>query len=151
MTIAGRVAIVGVGETRYARRSGRSRGKLVLDAARLALADAGLTGRDVDGLVDVDLDYASLHELARDLGVTRQFHAASSWHGGTAVVSAPLQAALLIDAGLATTVLCTKGVAWGSELEGNVGRVHAAMRMKATFELPSGWHPQVVHFAGMAR
>jgi acetyl-CoA acetyltransferase len=123
----------------------------VLDAARAALADAGLAGRDVDGIVDPDADYPSLHELARDLGVDGQFHAASSWHGGTAVVAAVLQAWLAIDAGLARTVLCCKGIAWGSELAGNVGQRHADMRMKASFEIPFGWYPQIVHFAGMAR
>jgi acetyl-CoA acetyltransferase len=137
--LARRIAIVGIGET------------LLLEAARAALADAGLRAADVDGLVAPGLGYADLHELARTLGLGRQFFIAESHHAGPAVVSAPLVAALAIEAGLATTVLCVSGIAWGSERRGNVGEPHAQMPMKAAFELPFGWYPQVVHFAGMAR
>jgi acetyl-CoA acetyltransferase len=151
MPLARRIAIVGVGETRYERAGTRGRDALVLEAARAALADAGLRGRDVDGIIDPDATYPSLHELARNLGIAGPLYAASSYNGGTAVVAAPLQAALAIEAGLARTVLCCQGLTWGSERRGNVGAPHAAMPMKATFELPFGWYPQIVHFAGMAR
>jgi acetyl-CoA acetyltransferase len=97
------------------------------------------------------MDYAGLHELARTVGVTRQFFSAESLSGGSGVVSSLLVAAMAIEAGLATTVLCCQGIDWGSERRGNVGQPHAEMRMKAAFEIPFGWYPQVVHFAGMAR
>src|SRR2546425_222637 len=151
MGLARRIAVVGVGETRYERRSSRELAELRREAARAAIADAGLEAAAVDGLIVPGAGYAELHELARDLGIRGQFHAASCFHSGTAVVAAPLEAALAIEAGLAHTVLCCQGVAWGSERRGNVGQPHAEMRMKAAFEIPFGWYPQVVHFAGMAR
>src|SRR2546422_1462618 len=151
MGLARRIAVVGVGETRYERRSSRELAELRREAARAAIADAGLEAARVDGLIVPGAGYAELHELARDLGIRGQFHAASCFHSGTAVVAAPLEAALAIEAGLAHTVLCCQGVAWGSERRGNVGQPHAEMRMKAAFEIPFGWYPQVVHFAGMAR
>src|SRR5437762_8345538 len=151
MGLARRIAIVGVGETRYERRATRDLASLRCEASRAALADAGLAAAAVDGLIVPGSGYAELHELARDLGMRGQFHAASCFHSGTAVVAAPLEAALAIEGGLAHTVLCCQGVAWGSERRGNVGQPHAAMRMKAAFEIPFGWYPQVVHFAGMAR
>src|SRR5439155_281224 len=89
--------------------------------------------------------------LAPDPGRSAHFHAASCCHSGTAVVADPLEAPLAIEGGLAHTVLCCQGVAWGSERRGNVGQPHAEMRMKAAFEIPFGWYPQIVHFAGMAR
>src|SRR6184192_1432725 len=151
MELARRIAVVGVGETRYERRSSRDLAALRREAACAALADAGLEAAAVDGLIVPGAGYGELHELARDLGIRGQFHAASCFHSGTAVVAAPLEAALTIEAGLAHTVLCCQGVAWGSERRGNVGQPHAEMRMKAAFEIPFGWYPQVVHFAGMAR
>src|SRR5438445_2244509 len=151
MGLARRIAIVGVGETRDERRAARDLASLRCEASRAALADAGLAGAAVDGLIVPGSGYAELHELARDLGMRGQFHAASCFHSGTAVVAAPLEAALAIEAGLAHTVLCCQGVAWGSERRGNVGQFHAEMPSKASFEIPFGWYPQVVHFAGMAR
>ena len=52
---------------------------------------------------------------------------------------------------LASTVLAFSGCDWGSERRGNTGIAHVEMAMKKAFEMPQGWYPQVVHFAGMAR
>ncbi len=150
-SLGGKIAIVGVGETRYERRSGRPLGALMFEASRSALADAGVDASKVDGLVLPGMDYAGPHELARTVGVREQFFSAQSLSGGSGLVSSLLVAALAIDAGLATTVLCCQGIDWGSERRGNVGQPHAEMRMKAALEIPFGWYPQVVHFAGMAR
>src|SRR5574340_1601681 len=145
------IVIAGVGETRYAKRLGRDLGALALEAAEAAAADAGLDTRRIDGIIAPGVDYAGVQELARNLGIDGAFFCAASLHGGAAVVSAPLVAQLAIDAGLATTLVCVQAIAWGSDRPGNVGLPHAAMRMKATFEIPFGWYPQIVHFAGMAR
>jgi len=149
--LARRAAIAGIGETRYERRSTQPLGTLCLAAARAALDDAGLDARAVDGIIAPGTGYQELHELARELGVRGQFFSAASFSGSPAVVSAPLLAALAIEAGLATVVLCVRGLAWGSERRGNVGQTHAEMPNKASFEIPFGWYPQIVHFAGMAR
>ncbi|MGH7856262.1 MAG: thiolase family protein [Candidatus Binatia bacterium] len=149
--LARSVAIVGVGETRYVRRSGRTRLSMMVEATAAALADAGLRPSDVDGLVLPGLEYAALHEFAAEAGITSDFFSSQSLDGGTAVVSGMLLGALAVDSGLATTVLCCQGIDWGTERRGDVGRPHAEMRMKASFEIPFGWYPQVVHFAGMAR
>jgi acetyl-CoA acetyltransferase len=149
--LSGRIAIVGIGETRYERRSTRPLMALLIEAAQAALADAGLAAREVDGIVAPGASYQELHELARELGVGRQFFNASSYSGGPAVVAAPLLATLAVEAGLASVVLCVRGLAWGTERRGNVGQMHAEMPNKANFEIPFGWYPQVVYFAGMAR
>lgn len=145
------IAIGGVGETRYAKRLNRDLGSLALEAAEAASQDAGLATQDIDGIIAPGVDYAGVQELARNLGIDGRFFSAESLHGGAAVVSAPLVARLAIEAGLATTVLCAQAIVWGSERPGHVGLPHAAMQMKANFEIPFGWYPQIVHFAGMAR
>src|SRR5437867_4271391 len=91
MELARRIAVVGVGETRYERRSSRDPAALRREAACAALADAGLEAAAVDGLIVPGAGYGELHELARDLGIRGQFHAASCFHSGTAVVAAPLE------------------------------------------------------------
>ncbi|HVM96486.1 MAG TPA: thiolase family protein, partial [Candidatus Acidoferrales bacterium] len=145
------IAVVGVGETKYAKRLDREPGDLAFEAAAAAAADAGVRLTDIDGIIAPYADYAGLHALARALGVDGHFFSAQSLHAGAGVVSAPILARLAIEAGLATTVLCVQALDWGSARRGNVGAPHAAMRMKAMFEVPFGWYPQIVHFAGMAR
>lgn len=53
MTAGASVAIVGIGETKFARRSESSVGELAVQAVRAAIADAGLTPAQVDGIVPV--------------------------------------------------------------------------------------------------
>ena len=72
------VAIVGIGQTVFARRSGRSAWELALEAALGALADAGIDPREVDGLVRYALptEYVSIPMMQRSLGATEP---AGSW------------------------------------------------------------------------
>src|SRR2546427_8272974 len=114
---------------------------LLLEAARAALADAGLAARDLDGILAPGTSYAELHELARELGVRRQFFNAAGYNGGAAVASAPLLAALAIEAGLAAAGLCVRRLAWGTERPGDVGPLHAGEPMKAALEIPVGGDP----------
>ncbi len=51
MTARGQVAIVGVGYTRVVRHADRSLGSLAVEAAKDAIADAGLTRDQIDGYV----------------------------------------------------------------------------------------------------
>src|SRR3989338_3852372 len=47
---ANKVAIVGIGRTKMSRRGDRAIGALAVEASLKAIADAGLTIRDIDGL-----------------------------------------------------------------------------------------------------
>jgi acetyl-CoA acetyltransferase len=77
-----KVAVVGVGYSAIERRSGRPIGLLALDAARQALADAGLEPKDVEGPATFPsmplsgtaatdgLGFVSTHFVARHLGMS---------------------------------------------------------------------------------
>ena len=64
-----RCAIVGIGETDYSRNSGRSDLTLATQAALAAIADAGLTPADIDGLVRCDMDTVRHHDLIESIGM----------------------------------------------------------------------------------
>ena len=61
-------AIAGIGATEFSKDSGRSELKLAVEAASAALADAGLSASDVDGLVTFTMDSTAEIALARELG-----------------------------------------------------------------------------------
>ena len=50
-SLRNRAAIAGIGQTEFSKASGRSELQLACEATKSALDDAGLSPRDVDGLV----------------------------------------------------------------------------------------------------
>ncbi len=67
-TLRDQACIVGVGETAYTRGSQKSALRLVLEASRHAMADAGMTTHDIDGFV-LPGPYLFQEQLAANLGV----------------------------------------------------------------------------------
>ena len=67
--LSGQAAIAGIGATEFSKESGRSELQLACEATLAALADAGLTPGDVDGLVTFTMDNTSEIALARELGM----------------------------------------------------------------------------------
>jgi 3-oxoacyl-[acyl-carrier-protein] synthase III len=60
-------AVVGIGRTAYTRTSGRSGLAMATEAARAAIADAGLTPADIDGITCFATgDNHAAQGLARD-------------------------------------------------------------------------------------
>ncbi len=66
-----KAAIVGIGETNFSRDSGRSEIVLALEAIMAAIHDAGLTPKDIDGLLKFQVDSNSEAEIASCLGLER--------------------------------------------------------------------------------
>jgi acetyl-CoA acetyltransferase len=67
--LAGSTAIVGAGHTEFSKAAGRSETQLASEAIVAALADAGLTPEDVDGLVSFTIDPVEETELVRAVGI----------------------------------------------------------------------------------
>lgn len=103
-----RAAIVGIGETEYTRGSGMSHLALLLQAATRAVEDAGLSPRDIDGIIPA-LNIVPFEELAVNLGVEDLKYTAATNMGGASATATLLSAAMAVATGVATNVLCLAG------------------------------------------
>jgi len=112
MSIAYRTAIAGVGVTAFGKLPGRSAWSLQAEAVARAVADAGLTKGDVDGLFTEPQFSEPLllhgHALGRMLGLKTNYLSTKSIGGATAI-SLLQEAAMAIDAGLCEVAVCVYG------------------------------------------
>lgn len=105
VSIRNKYAIVGVGESERSRNSGTTPLHMALVAARNAIADAGLTAQDIDGVMNYNTgDSCSSHQLATYLGV-RPKYVKDVMGGGSSTEMLIGDAIGLIEAGMLNTVL----------------------------------------------
>ena len=127
------IAFAGAAETELGALPQFSELDLRADAAHRALADAGLTLADVDGITSA---VESPIDVAHYLGIT------PSWYDGTSVGGCSFlvhvrHAAAAIRAGLCTTVLVLHGESGRSRV-GSIPRARPPYGMLGQFELPYG-------------
>ena len=103
-------AIAGTGKSRLGRVPDASALGLLEEAMKNALDEAGLTNRDIDGVICRGPDdvYAHHQVIAGRLGINSAF-GTSLDNGGASQILAVMLAVMAIEAGLATTVLCGYG------------------------------------------
>jgi len=101
-----RAAIVGIGQTEFSKESGRSELQLACESTRAALDDAGLSPRDVDGLVTFSMDSSDEIEVARNLGIPELSLFTRIPYGGGAACGVVMQAAMAIATGAADVIVC---------------------------------------------
>jgi acetyl-CoA acetyltransferase len=154
--IAGQVAICGVGESEHTKASGRGAVEIAADAAERAIADAGLSPADIDGIMSMPSMGPQLDEAAfrAHFGTTHEMWASGRGGGMVWAGTAPYHAARALRDGRARYILNTFAVAWATkrgEMVGGPGEVHAQEQFKQNLEVPFGWFPQPVYFATIAR
>ena len=104
-------AIVGTGKSRLGHLGGVSSLGLLEEAIKNALDEAGLTNKDIDGLICRGPDdiYAHHQMMGARLGINAAFSTSLDNGGASRKILAVILAAMAIDAGLATTVVCGFG------------------------------------------
>ncbi len=103
--IKDKAAIVGVGSTEFSKNSGRSDLSLAAEACKAALTDAGLSPKDVDGMVTFTMDMNEEVDVARALGCEDLNFYARVPYGGGAATGCIHQAVMAIATGMAQTVV----------------------------------------------
>jgi acetyl-CoA acetyltransferase len=110
-------AIVGIGHTEFSKDIGRPERTVALEAITAALDDAGISPREVDGLVKFSLENTMEVEIVRNLGIPNLTYFSDVAYGGGAGCGAVGHAAMAIATGVASTV-----VVWRARNRGSGGR-----------------------------
>lgn len=110
-SINDRACLVGIGHTEYSRDSGRSELKLACEAIQAALADAGLTPADVDGIAKYTMDNNDPIEIARCLGIPQlRFFGEVAYGGGGGPCGTVMLAAMAVATGQAKAVIAFRAM-----------------------------------------
>jgi len=106
-----KTAIVGIGHTEYSRDSGRSELTLACEAIGAAIADAGLTPGDIDGITKYTMDNNDPIDIARNLGIPElRFAGEVNYGGGGGPVGTILMAAMAVATGQAKAVVAFRAM-----------------------------------------
>lgn len=151
-----RACIAGIGETRYGRDKGASHTNLglQLEASLAAIADAGLTRRDIDGVMPFQ-NLATAEEIVANLGCDQVRFAATVAMGGASPVGALALAADVLAAGRASAILIPAGWAAFSgprtrELVLDPARLPGG-QIAADYYFPHGYTAPMQWYAVMAQ
>ena len=109
-------AIVGIGQTEFAKNIGRSERTIALEAIKAALDDAGISPREVDGTVRFNTETTEEVEIASNLGFPNLRYFGEIGYGGGAACGTVTHAAMAIATGQASVVVCWRARNRGSGL-----------------------------------
>ncbi len=147
MSLKNKTAIIGIGQTAFSKGLGKSEISIAIESSKKAIADAGLTPADVDGIVRFDIDNSQEDELAYALGINGlKFFATCPWGGGAGANTVQL-AAMAVATGQASNVLCFRSRNRGKQSAAGPGahsggrpweKASMEARGKAQFHLPFG-------------
>ena len=149
-TIKGKVAIVGIGETRYYKRGGApvSEFQLALEAILKAVEDAGIEVEQIDGFASYANDRNDPTRLASALGLPHISFANMFWGGGGGGGSGAVgNAAAALVAGYAKYVVVYRALAQGQFGRFGQGGRAGTVGYPASYTAPYGLMSPAQSFA----
>lgn len=152
MSLNGKGAITGIGETRYVRASPKSAFELQIEASLAAIADAGLDPKQIDGIIPIGITGAPAEAFVTNFGIPDLRFSALTPMGGASGIAAVQCAIAAIAAGLCNHVLIPAGRNVSSGARAGV-RIHQMpqFHLVTEFELPLGAIAPAQLYAPMAR
>ncbi len=152
MSLKGKGAITGIGETVYMRGSPKSAFELQIEASLAAIRDAGLDPKDIDGVIPIGITGAPAEMFVENFGLPDLRFSALTPMGGASGVAAVQCAIAAVSAGLCRHVLIPAGRNVSSGARAGV-RIHQMpqFHLVTEFELPQGAIAPTQLYAPMAR
>ena len=152
MSLRERGAITGVGDTSYSRNSGKSVVALHMEASLKAIADAGLSPKDIDGVIPYAPSGVVAEDFVTNFGIPDLRFSAMTPLGGASCIAAVQCAIGAISAGICAHVLIPLGRNGASESRiGSRVRQMPQFRVVSEFEMPQGAIAPAQLYAPMAR
>ena len=144
--------ISGVGETRYSKASNQSVLALHLEASLAAIADAGLTPKDIDGVIPMAGMGAVAEDFVTNFGIPDLRFSAHTPLGGASPVAAVQCALMALASGVCRHVLIpvARNGASGGRISTRL-REMPQFRAMVEFESPVGAFAPAQLYAPMAR
>ena len=154
MSLRDQACVTGVGETAYMRGSTSSAFELQIESSLKAIADAGLTPRQIDGIIPIGIISGTADDFIENFGIDDLRFSALIPHGGASPVMALQCAAAAVATGACNHVLITFGRNVTGASNNRAGaRIHTMPQFHyvTEFEYPIGAAAPAQLYAPMAR
>ncbi len=153
MTLHDKSCVTGIGETAYVRGSTKTAFELQIESSIKAIADAGLSPKDIDGIIPIGLVSGTADDFIDNFGLPDLRFSAVVPHGGASPAMALQCAAAAVAGGACKHVLITFGrnVSAASNKAG--ARIHSMPQFHfvTEFEYAMGAIAPAQLYAPMAR
>lgn len=154
MALRDKACVSGIGETRYMRGSTKTAFELQIESSLNAIADAGLTPKDIDGVIPIGIVSGTADDFIENFGIPDLRFSALIPHGGASPVMALQCAAAAVASGACNHVLITFGRNVTAAAITKAGaRIHTMPQFHyvTEFEYPMGAIAPAQLYAPMAR
>ncbi len=153
MTLCDKACVTGIGETAYMRGSTKTAFELQIESSLKAIADAGLTPKDIDGIIPIGIVSGTADDFIDNFGLPDLRFSAVVPHGGASPAMALQCAAAAVATGACNHVLITFGRNVSAAANKAGARIHGMPQFHfvTEFEYAMGAIAPAQLYAPMAR
>ena len=153
MTLCDKACVTGIGETAYMRGSTKTAFELQIESSLKAIADAGLTPKDIDGIIPIGIVSGTADDFIDNFGLPDLRFSALVPHGGASPAMALQCAAAAVATGACNHVLITFGRNVSAAANKAGARIHGMPQFHfvTEFEYAMGAIAPAQLYAPMAR